>query len=142
LLSQPRPHPRRRRPVQVLILVPTRELALQVSSHLNECLNSLDEDDAASQNNQKTKPGKKKTKGESEGKEEIRPIPPKKPPPHVSVAAVVGGMSSQKQHRILDRGVDVLVATPGRLWDIIQDVGTTLLVGLLNLTFASSFFLG
>lgn len=31
-------------------------------------------------------------------------------------------MSSQKQRRILDRGVDVLVATPGRLWDIIQDV--------------------
>ncbi|KAF8814834.1 P-loop containing nucleoside triphosphate hydrolase protein, partial [Phlegmacium glaucopus] len=42
-------------------------------------------------------------------------------PPHVSVAAVVGGMSAQKQKRILDRGVDVLVATPGRLWDIMQD---------------------
>ena len=43
-------------------------------------------------------------------------------PPHVSVAAIVGGMSAQKQKRILDRGVDVLVATPGRLWDIMQDV--------------------
>ena len=43
--------------------------------------------------------------------------------PHVSVAAIVGGMSAQKQKRILDRGVDVLVATPGRLWDIMQDVG-------------------
>lgn len=136
MLSQPRPHPRRRRPIQALILVPTRELALQVSSHLNEYLNPPDKDDAPSQNNQETKPGKKKTKGESEGKEEVRPIPPKKPPPHVSVAAVVGGMSSQKQHRILDRGIDVLVATPGRLWDIIQDVGATLLVGLSNLTFA------
>jgi len=30
-------------------------------------------------------------------------------------------MSAQKQKRILDRGVDVLVATPGRLWDIIQE---------------------
>jgi ATP-dependent RNA helicase DDX24/MAK5 len=40
----------------------------------------------------------------------------------VSVAAIVGGMSAQKQRRILDRGVDVLVATPGRLWDIMEDV--------------------
>lgn len=31
-------------------------------------------------------------------------------------------MSAQKQRRILDRGVDVLVATPGRLWDLIQEV--------------------
>ena len=44
-------------------------------------------------------------------------------PPHVSVTAIVGGMSAQKQRRVLDRGVDVLVATPGRLWDIMQDVG-------------------
>lgn len=45
-----------------------------------------------------------------------------KAPPLVSVAAVVGGMSAQKQRRILSRGVDVLVATPGRLWDILQEV--------------------
>lgn len=31
-------------------------------------------------------------------------------------------MSVQKQKRILDRGADVLVATPGRLWDIIEEV--------------------
>ena len=43
--------------------------------------------------------------------------------PHVSVTAIVGGMSAQKQKRILDRGVDVPVATPGRLLDIMQDVG-------------------
>lgn len=45
-----------------------------------------------------------------------------RPPPLVSVAAIVGGMSAQKQRRILSRGVDVLVATPGRLWDILQEV--------------------
>ncbi len=45
-----------------------------------------------------------------------------KRPPLVSVAAIVGGMSAQKQRRILDRGVDVLVATPGRLWDLLQEV--------------------
>lgn len=43
-------------------------------------------------------------------------------PPLVSIAAIVGGMSAQKQRRILDRGVDVLVATPGRLWDILEEV--------------------
>ena len=46
----------------------------------------------------------------------------RKRPPHVSIAAIVGGMSSQKQRRLLDRGLDILVATPGRLWDILQDV--------------------
>lgn len=45
-----------------------------------------------------------------------------KAPPHVSIAAIVGGISTQKQRRILDRGIDVLVATPGRLWDILEDV--------------------
>lgn len=42
-------------------------------------------------------------------------------PPLVSVAAIVGGMSTQKQRRVLERGVDVLVATPGRLWDILEE---------------------
>jgi ATP-dependent RNA helicase DDX24/MAK5 len=50
----------------------------------------------------------------------------RKGPPLVSIAAIVGGMSAQKQHRILDRGVDVLVATPGRLWDILQQVSRIL----------------
>lgn len=46
----------------------------------------------------------------------------KKAPPIVSVAAVMGGMSAQKQKRVLERGVDVLIATPGRLWDLLQEV--------------------
>jgi len=53
----------------------------------------------------------------------------KKPPPHVSIAAIVGGMSAQKQRRIIDRGVDVMIATPGRLWDILEDV-SLVLIGL------------
>jgi len=91
-------------PLRALILGPTRELALQVSFHLNSLLTSI-KDPAI-------------TDKDGTG------IPPlKNLPPHVSVAAIVGGMSAQKQKRILDRGVDVLVATPGRLWDIMQDVG-------------------
>src|SRR5690606_30020748 len=35
-------------------------------------------------------------------------------------AAVMGGVSQQPQVRALQRGVDVLVATPGRLVDLIQ----------------------
>ncbi|KAK0494657.1 ATP-dependent RNA helicase [Armillaria luteobubalina] len=95
LLSNPTPAALVRRPTRALILAPTRELALQVSSHLNECLN---------------------TTHQEKKQDHIA-----KKPPIVSVAAIVGGMSSQKQRRVLDRGVDVLVATPGRLWDIMED---------------------
>ncbi|BEI79786.1 hypothetical protein CcaverHIS002_0103150 [Cutaneotrichosporon cavernicola] len=41
-------------------------------------------------------------------------------PPRVSVGSVVGGLSAQKQARIVERGADVLVATPGRLWDLLK----------------------
>ncbi|KAH7103887.1 DEAD-domain-containing protein [Auriculariales sp. MPI-PUGE-AT-0066] len=88
-----------RRSIRALILAPTRELALQVCNHLKACLadpiKKEEEDDAL----KRPEAGNK--------------------PPAVSVAAVVGGMSAQKQKRVLERGVDVLVATPGRLWDIL-----------------------
>ncbi|KAF5356801.1 hypothetical protein D9756_006574 [Leucocoprinus leucothites] len=125
LLSQPRPGTNKR-PLRALILAPTRELALQVSSHLNECLNPVDNggdgvSPQASKEVNTGKKGKERNKGKEKEKEDASPTRPfKKPSPHVSVAAIVGGMSSQKQRRILDRGVDVLVATPGRLWDIME----------------------
>lgn len=102
LLNDAKPNRKSRRSIKALILAPTRELALQVSSHLNACLSNNDTIERASFSK----------------KEQQTP----KPPPLVSVAAVVGGMSAQKQRRILDRGVDVLVATPGRLWDMMEDV--------------------
>ena len=91
-----------------MVLAPTRELALQVSSHINSLLTSSNEslkDPTLTDKDVAIQPKHKNL------------------PPHVSVAAIVGGMSAQKQKRILDRGVDVLVATPGRLWDIMQEVG-------------------
>jgi ATP-dependent RNA helicase DDX24/MAK5 len=104
-----------RRPLRALVLAPTRELALQVSTHLNTCLNRYEETATTSE---ELKEGKRRTV--DEGKE--KGLPMHRAPPLVSVAAIVGGMSTQKQTRILSRGVDVLVATPGRLWDILEGV--------------------
>lgn len=104
-----------RRPLRALVLAPTRELALQVSQHLNACLNYHD---IVAISRENPKKGKQKAinKGNEKG-----PSMHRAPPP-VSVAAIVGGMSTQKQRRILERGVDVLVATPGRLWDVLEGV--------------------
>lgn len=63
-----------------VILVPTRELAMQVKNHM---------DDVAKCTN-------------------------------ISIAAIVGGLSSEKQERILKKGPEIIVATPGRLWELIQ----------------------
>ncbi|KAJ7108563.1 ATP-dependent RNA helicase MAK5 [Mycena epipterygia] len=109
LLSCARPLSKAKRQLGALILAPTRELALQVSSHLNACLNAVEPIDETKS---------KKSKGKATQGEKTAEV---RSPPLVSVAAIVGGMSSQKQRRILDRGVDVLVATPGRLWDIMED---------------------
>ncbi|GAA6055745.1 hypothetical protein JCM3770_006136 [Rhodotorula araucariae] len=42
----------------------------------------------------------------------------------VQVVALTGGMSIDKQKRQIERGVDIIVATPGRLWDLIGDMDT------------------
>ncbi|CAK5274662.1 unnamed protein product [Mycena citricolor] len=111
LLSEAKPSSKSKtRRLGALILAPTRELALQVSAHLNACLNAVSE----------TGPKGHKSTGTKVAKKSQEPVEPRTPP-LVSVAAIVGGMSAQKQRRVLDRGVDVLVATPGRLWDIMQD---------------------
>ena len=73
---------------------------------------------------------KRKSKGKGKAKAQTTGAPSRpNGPPLVSVASIVGGMSAQKQRRILDRGVDVLVATPGRLWDILQEVSLRSCVG-------------
>lgn len=132
-MSQPRPSRTRKRPVRALVLCPTRELALQVSSHLNALLTSVE----FSQSTTVTGTGNSSQPSTST---QTPVLVGKKPPPHVSIAAIVGGMSAQKQRRIIDRGVDVLVATPGRLWDILEDVRSHMLrdfVLMLCLTFES-----
>ena len=39
----------------------------------------------------------------------------------IKVAAVVGGMSIQKQQRLLKYKPAIIVATPGRLWELMND---------------------
>ncbi|KAG8760868.1 ATP-dependent RNA helicase [Serendipita sp. 396] len=81
----------RSRRIKALIITPTRELALQVTSHLNSCAPQ---------------------RSEQQLKAQI--------PPRVSIAAIVGGLSSQKQARLIERGADIIVATPGRLWELLS----------------------
>ncbi|XP_077991447.1 ATP-dependent RNA helicase DDX24-like isoform X1 [Glandiceps talaboti] len=38
----------------------------------------------------------------------------------IKIAVVVGGMSAQKQERILKKKPQIVIATPGRLWELIQ----------------------
>lgn len=38
------------------------------------------------------------------------------------VVSVVGGMAMPKQRRLLSKKPEIVVATPGRLWDLIQEV--------------------
>ncbi|KAK7100947.1 ATP-dependent RNA helicase DDX24-like [Littorina saxatilis] len=40
---------------------------------------------------------------------------------NIQVVTVVGGMAAQKQHRLLKRCPHIIVATPGRLWELIQE---------------------
>ena len=49
-------------------------------------------------------------------------VPRKSGPPRISIGSVVGGLSAEKQKRIVNRGCDILVATPGRLWDLLKSV--------------------
>lgn len=35
--------------------------------------------------------------------------------------AIVGGMAVQKQQRLIGKGPDIVVATPGRLWSLLEE---------------------
>ncbi|GAA96723.1 hypothetical protein E5Q_03395 [Mixia osmundae IAM 14324] len=87
------------RKLTALILLPTRELAMQVKTHLATVITNASSAGID-------------TKGKGKG-----------PYPFANIVAVVGGISVLKQRRQLavDRGIDIIVATPGRLWEMIDD---------------------
>lgn len=87
-----------------LILAPTRELALQVRAALSEI--AIRTNPVLPPHLQDPNPNapRKRERGR-----------------HISVVALTGGMSIEKQKRQLSRGADILVATPGRLWDLIGE---------------------
>jgi ATP-dependent RNA helicase DDX24/MAK5 len=64
-----------------LVITPTRELAVQVQSHLKDMLPS----------------------------ESI-----------IQIGVLVGGLSAEKQQSLLAKHPDIIIATPGRLWDLVK----------------------
>ncbi len=66
---------------KALILVPTRELGIQISNEAKKFCKNL---------------------------------------PQIRTACIYGGVSYIKQKRDLSRGVDIIVATPGRLYDLVE----------------------
>ena len=77
---QAQPQPRGKRPIRVLTLAPTRELAAQINDSFQAY--------GANTNMKST--------------------------------VIFGGVGQNPQTRVLDRGVDILVATPGRLLDLMN----------------------
>lgn len=77
--------------LSALILTPTRELALQVRKHLASILDNA-----------------------------LAELPSKGTRAPVTLLAITGGMSVQKQRRQLDQGANIVVGTPGRVWDLVS----------------------
>lgn len=76
-----------------LIVLPTRELAMQIEQHLGALCKAAQMDE------------------EEHG---------------LSIVTLTGGLSIQKQRRLLERA-DVVVATPGRLWEVMSEAQGLLL---------------
>lgn len=53
------------------------------------------------------------------------------------IASVIGGLSIQKQRRLLKRKPEIIVATPGRLWELLQEVCRQLFPFQIDETFAA-----
>ena len=41
---------------------------------------------------------------------------------HFRIATIIGGLAPQKQRRVLSRQPQILIATPGRLWELLNEV--------------------
>ena len=50
----------------------------------------------------------------------------------IMTCVVVGGMAAQKQERLLKKCPEIVIATPGRLWELIQEVCMKLWISSAN----------
>ena len=94
--------------VKAIIMVPTRELAVQVSSELGSYV---------------APPAKKVLQNLTAGsrkkrKDKARPIIETDKVARIGV--IVGGLSQEKQTRVLKNRPEIIVATPGRLWELVS----------------------
>lgn len=89
------------KPLYALILTPTRELAIQVNYYTLISVESPDNIDYSLKVNNHISAAAKYT--------------------GIRTAVVVGGLASEKQERLLAKEPEIVVATPGRLWELIQD---------------------
>lgn len=55
--------------------------------------------------------------------------------PEIAIVSVVGGMSLQKQERLLSKRPEIVVATPGRLWELMNNQGHEHFLDLGRLNF-------
>ena len=131
--------------LKCLVLTPTRELALQVQKELQNYVRVPEQgtlEEMALKAEPPTKKNKKKkkkkvsipmTKQSSFSRFAAKSIacfadPPqkKKSPPLlptnaiIRVASLVGGLASEKQARVLKNRPEIIVATPGRLWELVS----------------------
>ncbi len=93
-------------PLTALILAPTRELAIQVTDHLKKTAQFM-------RVKVRFLSTVSHTSSNSHGSK---------------IAPIVGGMSIQKQRRVVQQTLHILVATPGRLWELMGEVRRVLLV--------------
>ena len=98
--------PPRIRTLHALVLVPTHELAVQVG----EVMRGL---------TRTASPEAGEPHSQPEPESEPKPLPPGPATRRIKVAIVFGGVSVNPQMMALRGGADVLVATPGRLLDLV-----------------------
>jgi ATP-dependent RNA helicase DDX24/MAK5 len=108
---------------RALILTPTRELAIQVQKELQE-YTKFPADDLVRRNE-----GKNKKKANERF---AKNFPTKTV---IRVAAILGGLAEEKQLRLLGINPEIIVATPGRLWELMSSEEHSSMIDLTKLKY-------
>ena len=67
-------------------------------------------------------------------KDHLQQVIPTEYESKIKVCAIVGGMSAEKQIRLLKYKPTIIVATPGRLWEMMTDYNNKYLLEMLPMT--------